>query len=188
MKKNKKFVYVLLFFLMAAVVGVAPKQEVHAAKKNVTKTFKDKKKVNKLVGEFRDLLGYYSVYGVKKGKSKSFDYSKDSHRRKMMEYTYFKHMDLSSKKQKSLSKKLFGKSISKKVTQTMGDWGCYWPVLKVSKIYKYSKTKYQVNVTVYFDDDMGERTKEGTAVFTLKKSKNAKYDYYVTKVKITSTR
>ncbi|MCI5595201.1 MAG: hypothetical protein MR380_00510 [Lachnospiraceae bacterium] len=183
MKKKHISILFLTFFL--AISLLTPKQNVLAAKQNVTKTFKDKKKIEKIFGESRDLLGVYTFYKLAPKKKVTLDFSKDSHRRKFMEYTYSKYGRLSLKRQQSLSKGLFGKTVSKKATQFMGDWGCSWPVSKINKIYKISANTYQVSATVYQKDGETKKlTKEGTAVFTLKKSSKAKYGYYITKLTI----
>jgi len=146
-----------------------------------------KKKVQKLCNEFRDLVGYYVFYNMKSDNVQIvFDFSKEKDRCTMMKYTYSKYGKLNKRKQNNLSKKLFGKTLSKKVTQLIGDWGCVVPMIKVSKISKIKGSKYKVKVNIYSVDDTDLKNlkyeKKAKGSFWLKKSSKAKYGYYVNKI------
>lgn len=184
-KWNKKLCGAVLM-IMALIAGATfSGKSAFAAKKDVTNSIKDKEQIESLLGEFRDMTGYYSFYKLKKSGKITFDFSKDADRRIMLKYTYFAHENLGGKKQQKLSKQLFGKTVSKKVTQEVGDWGTLGPKLEIHKIIKTDAKKYQVKAVVYaVSEEDHKKTKKAEAVITLKKSSKAKYGYYVTKMEL----
>lgn len=129
----------------------------------------------------QDIIVYYKInnYG-----ERTFDFSKEAWRREVIRFSYWNHRKLKKSGQKKLSKQLFGKSVSKKTKQLIGEWGIAWSTLKVKKINKLAKNKYKVQVVIYEENEDGKMTKMATSVFNIKKASKAKYGYYVTKIKI----
>ena len=180
--KRKIYIFVMIFSILLG--NFSMQKQVFAAKKDVTKTLKNKKQIEKMTKEFRDMVGIYTFYQLDSGERKTFYFSKESDRRKMLKYSYWKHGELSFSKQKSLSKQLFGKSVTKKTKQLMGDWGLSWPVIKMTKIYKVSGSHYEVYAKMYEEYESGKKQNRATLKFNFKKSSKAKYGYYITSMTI----
>lgn len=181
---NKKNISIMLVCTVLVFLLICGNQKVNAVVgKDVTKTITDKGKMKKLSNEFRDLLGYYTCHTLEINESKLFDFSKKKSRQEAIKFTYGNYGRLSGSAQNKLSKQLFGAGIAK-TEQLIGDWGCSYPVLNISKIYKTSARQYQMNVTIYMDDEDGGHEKMGTAAIFLKKDLRAKYGYYVKRIEI----
>lgn len=208
MKQYHKTTKLLLFTLVCTLIlSVLPINMSNAAsKKDVTKTFKDKKQVTNLVKCLNDWIGYQYLY------------NKDDYTNTTVKLTNnFKlnaagmnYVNPSKKGLQNKAKAIFGKKPAIKylnsfktnddfyasgdfagiledgtIVTLVGDWGTAAPVMTVKKIVKTSSTTYTVTVQTRLKDRV-ENTKKliGTTTFTIKKNKDLKYGYYITGIKM----
>ena len=179
MKSIKKIIIMVVCSLLVILL-VNGSKKADAARKDVTNTTIDKGKLERLIYEFRDFLGYYADYPLE---NKLFDFSKKESRQRAIKFTYGNYGKLNRMAQNKLSRQLFGKGITA-VTQILGEWGCSYPVLKISKIYKMSAKQFQIRIIIYMYDDDGGHEKKGEAAILVKKNSKAKYGYHVEKIRI----
>lgn len=175
-------VIIIVFAVLIGSIGTVTKA--CAASTDVTQTIKDRDKINSLGTEFQDFVGFCVFYEMGINEKLTFDFSKSTNRQKMLKYTYWNHGKLNKKQQDKLSKQIFGTSTSKMVKQVIGDWGCSWPKIQISKIYKISGKKYQVKGKLFEIMEEGNKTKKATLIFDLKKDSKGKFGYIVKKLTI----
>lgn len=207
MKNVRTYSKRLLCILLVCLCTMSTLTTSYAAtKKDVTKTFADKDKVKKLVTNFNDWVGYQYLYNSENSKNKTIKLTNKT----MLSIVGMNMSSPTSKKLKAKTKKLFGKSpaISNLATYKdttemsdanefagllkdgsiitlVGDWGCAYPKISVSKIVKVNSTTYEVTAKTNYIDEPEDTTKLiGTTVFTIKKNKDATYGYYVTGIKL----
>ena len=70
-----------------------------------------------------------------------------------------------------------------------GDWGSYYPKMKLLKITKVRDKIYNVRVKTYFiDDETKKKNEYGITTFTIKKSTKSDYGYVITGIKLEKKR
>ncbi|BCN31493.1 hypothetical protein [Anaeromicropila herbilytica] len=110
MKKKLVFIVSLLFMLCVTSIPVTTSA---AAEKNVTKSFKETKKVTKLVNELNDWTGYQYIYLLKNGEKKTVQLT-DKNILNIAGFNYYEPNlgDIATATQKGIIKRtnlLFGK-------------------------------------------------------------------------------
>lgn len=153
---------------------------------DVTKTFKDKKKVIRLCKEFNNWTGYQLNYVLKKGDTKTIAASK-ADRVKLIKMNQ-KYMD--GKKLQKVSLRLFGVKTNKKVKAMKGDWGETAPVLSNVNIMKVSAKKFIISADVMMEGMNANKTKLqrekiGKVKFTVMKNRVSSYGYVMKKIVVT---
>lgn len=204
LKTNKIWVFSLVF---ALILSILPMDLANAAtSKDVTKTFKDKKKVTSLVKCMNDWIGYQYIYNSKNYQNETITLSNKF----MLNVVSPNYMSPTSKGLQAKVKAVFGKKPAMKylsvyddrnaflaspdfvakladgsLTTRVGDWGCAYPMMTVKKIVKNSSTTYTLTVQTHMYD-ASEDIKEliGVTTIKIKKNKDAKYGYYVTGIKM----
>lgn len=172
----------MLLLVFAIVIGST---NVYAASLNSSQM----KKIKNLVSSTLPLTmsSFYGQNAVKKRKSRTFNFSKASDRKKVL---YGVYGDLSSKD-------LFGIKMEKVTDDTGKYYGIYYAdtgnAIFMYKNYQYRNDgsgKYNVTADFFFElDDDGYKNsgKLGTAVFTIQKNSKSKYGYVLRKMTIKKT-
>lgn len=208
MKRHYKTTKLLLLTLICALIlSVIPVNMSNATtKKDVTKTFKDKKQVTNLVKCLNTWIGYQYLYNKEDYTNTTVKLTNNF----MLNAVGINYNNPSKKGLQNKAKAVFGKKPSIKYLNTyktnddffasedfagiledgtivtlVGDWGTAAPVMTVKKILKTSSTTYTITVQTHLNDKVDNTNKlVGTTTFTIKKNKNLKYGYYITGIKM----
>jgi hypothetical protein len=208
MKRYHKTTKLLLLTLVCALIlSVVPVYMSNAAsKKDVTKTFKDRKQVTSLVKGLNNWIGYQYLYNKEDYTNTTVKLTNNF----MLNAVGMNYANASKKGLQNKAKALFGKKPSIKylnsykttddfyasgdfagiledgtIETLVGDWGCSAPTMTVKKIVKTSSKTYTITAQTHMIDN-SENTKKliGTTTFTIKKNKDLKYGYYITGIKM----
>lgn len=178
MKEMKRIVAIMLslVFVLSCAVSVS------AATEDVTKTFKDKKRIKQLAAEVENSCGYVMAYDLKVSEKATVDCTKATGRRYMLNRSMPENVTV-----EELSKSIFGKTTTE-VEHANGDWGLSHPMLKVSKIYMTGTDKYRMDCKCnWVLEEKSTTTKVGTVKIYIKKNSKAKYGYVITKIYMKKT-
>lgn len=217
---KKKLILIVSLLIILCISGL-PATTQASAEKDVTKSFKDTKKVTKLLYELNNWSGYQYIYLLKPKEKKTVKLT-DNNLLNIVGLNYYEPNlgDYASATEDGILTRtnlLFGKKPSldslntyedEKASESMnaksefickiksgdlatiyGDWGMYYPKIKVMKITKVKDKIYNVRVKTYFVDSETQKKDEfGITTFTIKKSTASDYGYIITGIKLQKTR
>lgn len=196
----KKFSKILLATCLAFIVAFTTVSTIPIQVNAATSvSSKEKKKMRNLSYYFLDFVGFTVLESSKESFTKTYNFSKESDRKKMISYTprcYKSSKFFGNKKnvlKKNISYNLFGKKTSAPNLKMSGEWGGESPEFKFKSYKKVNKKTYTMTVKLYdkiwgeYYDSADIRVPVGTVTFTLKKNSSAKYGYVVTKLKLHKT-
>lgn len=183
---NNKLLYKLILAFFVFICIIFFRITVHAEQKEVTNSISGKKDIEELVQIFTTPCGYNLTELMKKGRSKNFDFSKTSDRRKILNLCYEEIYDKAINEY-TLSMRMFDKNTSN-IDLLIGDWGSSGPQIKIIKIYKISSNKYKVLSKINWYDSANISSKKiGTMRLYLTKNADSYYGYIVKSMKLKKT-
>lgn len=214
---KKKLVIIFALFILLCLSSTPITTQASSTEKDVTKSFKDTKKVTKLLNELNTWTGYEYIYLLKSKEKKTVKLT-DNNMLNIVALNYYEpnlgdYISATEKGILSRTNLLFSKSPSfdslntyedDKASEFMnenneyicklsggglatvfGDWGMYYPKMKLLTITKVNDKIYQASVKTYFiDDETKKKDAFGITTFTIKKSTKSVYGYTITGVKL----
>lgn len=189
MKKKlliKKSFYKLLILLLFTICILETRIDISAKQKDVTNSVANKKDIEELVQIFNTPCGYTLNELMKKGRTKNFDFSKTSDRRKILNLCYEEIYDKTISKY-TLSMRMFDKNTTG-VHLLVGEWGSSGPQINIKNIYKISSNNLKVVASVNWYNSVNDSSKKiGAVRIYLKKNENTYYGYIVESMKLEKT-
>lgn len=218
--KKKLLLIISLFLLVIIAVSNNTTTAQASTEKDVTKSFKDTKKVTKLVNELNNWSGYQYIYLLKSKEKKTITLT-DINILNIAALNYYEpnlgdYISATEKGILTRTQLLFGKEPSldllntyedEKASESMkknefickltngglktlyGDWGMYYPKMKLLKITKADAKTYTIRVKTYFvNDETKKKDKYGYTTITINKSTKSDYGYIISGIKLQKTK
>ncbi len=184
MKKEKllnKIICAFVIICCCIIPVINADFRVQAKIKDVTNTVSGKNDIKELTQILATPCGYDLTQLMKKGRTKKYDFSKESDRRNILNLCYDEIYSLG---ERVVSIRMFGENTND-IELLVGDWGTAGPEIIIKKIYKSNSNKYKVvaNVNWYNTDDNSSK-KIGSLRLYLKKDPNSYYGYIVQSMKL----